>query len=389
MPRQKKQRPTKRSDGRFVCRYKGQYFYSSDPEDCLQQREDFKREERRKIVGAYYVREYANQWLDRSFPNVTPSTRAGLKTHLKTLVAEIGNVPVSEVKPSYIKKIYSGHYAGLSNSYIKAAKQLYCALFDSAVSDGLILSNPARDRTAKPHRGTIGGHRSITDQERAWIETLCTEHRAHPVAMAMLYAGLRPQEAKALNIDRDVDFDKDIITVRSTAHKDPQNGQKYAFTGKGKTERANRRIPLLPPLKTALNGKHGYLVTSAHGEQITPTTWRVLWNSYVNQMEKDINGIDKRWYGKTREQRALAEQGKLPPWVSFTVTPYDLRHSFATFCRSMKPPIELHTVISWMGHADAKMILSVYDSVTTDRDESEAERLRLSFDNRFDNQTLP
>ena len=28
MPRQKKPRPTLRSDGRYVCRYKGQYFYS-------------------------------------------------------------------------------------------------------------------------------------------------------------------------------------------------------------------------------------------------------------------------------------------------------------------------------------------------------------------------
>ena len=50
--------------------------------------------------------------------------------------------------------------------------------------------------------------------------------------MMMLYAGLRPQEAKALNIDKDVDFKRDIITVRSTAHIDPENGQKYAFTGK-------------------------------------------------------------------------------------------------------------------------------------------------------------
>ena len=69
----------------------------------------------------------------------------------------------------------------------------------------------------------------------------------------------------------------------------------------------------------------------------------------------------------------------MPPWVSFTVTPYDLRHSFATMCRSMQPPIEIHTVIAWMGHADSKMILKVYDSVTDERDKTEAERLRSAF----------
>ena len=377
MPREKKQRPTKRSDGRYVCRYKDQYFYSTDPDDCIRQREEFKEAERRGRIASYFVKEYALQWLDRSFPNIAPSTKNGLKTHLKTLINAIGDMPVAQVKPSDIKAIYSDKYNGLSNSYIKAAKQLYCSMFDAAVADGLILSNPARDRTAKPHKGTYTGHRAITPQERTWIETLCTDHRAHPIAMTMLYSGLRPQEVKALNIDKDVDFKNEIITVRSTAHIDPENGQKYAFTGKGKTDRANRQVPLLPPLKAALEGQHGYLVTSAHGERITRTTWRVLWNSYVTHMETAINGIDRRWYGRTKEHKdILAAGGKLPPWVSFTVTPYDLRHSFATLCRDMNPPIEIHTVIAWMGHADAKMILKVYDEVTDNRDKSEAERLR-------------
>ena len=377
MPREKKQKLKKRPDGRYACRYHNQWFYSTDHDDCLRQREEFKQQEKRGLIMAYFVREYAEKWLDRSFPNVAPSTKRGYNSHLQTLLNAIGNLPLSDVKPSDIKAVYSSHYKGLSNSYVKAAKQLYCALFDSAVADGLITANPARDRTAKPHKGKVGGHRSITRQERQWIETLCTDHRAHAVAMVMLYAGLRPQEAKALHIDKDIDFKRETITVRNTAHIDHDNGQKYAFTGQGKTERANRQIPLLPPLKQALTGKHGYLVTTAHGERITRTTWRVLWNSYVTCMETAINGVQRRWYGRTREHKALlAAEKDLPPWVSFTVTPYDLRHSFATMCRDAKPPIELHTVIAWMGHADAKMILHIYDSVTNERDQQEAERLK-------------
>jgi integrase len=199
--------------------------------------------------------------------------------------------------------------------------------------------------------------------------------------MAMLYAGIRPQEAKAFDIDKDVDFKNETLSVRQTAHIDPKNRQRYVITDKGKTENANRTIPLLPPLKAALTDKHGLLITSAHGEPVTRTTWRVVWRSYVAQMETAINGIDRRWYGRTKEHKdIIAAGGKLPEWVSFTVTPYDLRHSFCTMCRDMKPPIELHTVIAWMGHADAKMILSVYDSVTDDRDITEAERLRNAFD---------
>ena len=382
MPRERKQKLKKRADGRYACRYKNEWFYSwISSDDALKQREEFKEAEKRGKIMRYFVKEYAEKWLVMSRPDIAPSTMQGLSTHLKKLNNVIGSFPLSDVKPSDMKEVYSTQYNGLSNSYIKAAKQLYCSMFDSAVADGLILSNPARDRAAKPHKGETGGHRSITPQERQWILTYCTDHRAFPAVMAMLYAGIRPQEAKALDIDKDVDFKNKTLSVRQTAHIDPKNRQRYVITDEGKTEKANRTIPLLPQLKAALTDKHGLLITSAHGEPVTRTTWRVVWRSYVAQMETAINGIDRRWYGRTKEHKEIiAAGGKLPEWVSFTVTPYDLRHSFCTMCRDMKPPIELHTVIAWMGHADAKMILSVYDSVTDDRDTTEAERLRNAFD---------
>lgn len=380
MPRIKQQKLKKRPDGRYACRYHAQWFYAATQEECLRLREEFKAAEKRGRVAAYFVDGFARSWLVRSHPDIAPSTMTGLRKHVDNLCAVIGHLPLADVKPSDIKQVFTAKYAGLSNSYIKAAKQLYCAMFDSAVADKLIDSNPARDRTAKPHRGTVGGHRSITPQEQQWINTLCTGHRAHPVAMAMLYAGLRPQEAKALVIERDVDFARETITVRETAHTDAENGQKYAFSAQGKTARANRTIPLLPPLKDAIFGRTGLLVTSAHGQPVTKTTWRVLWRSYVSSMETAINGVPRRWYGRTREHKAMIAAGQpLPPWVSFTVTPYDLRHSFATLCRSMCPPIELHTVIRWMGHADARMILHVYDSVTDSREQGEAARLKNAF----------
>lgn len=378
MPRQKKQVLKKRKDGRYACRYKDQWFYSLiSSDDALRQREEYREAEKRNKIAVYFVSEYAQRWLERAYPNPNPRTFDAVKRHVKILSDAIGDLPVNDVKPSDIKDIYATHYAKLSHEYIKQAKWIFCAVFDSAVADGLILTNPARDRTARPHQGTVGGHRSITQQEREWILNLCKDHRAHTLAMAMLYAGLRPQEAKALVIDRDVDFERETITVNQTAHADPENVQKYVHTAHGKTDKANRTIPLLPPLKTALQGKTGLLATSAHGEQVTRCTWHWLWESYRIHMEREINGVPKRWYGKTKEHKALLAEGKkLPPWVSFNVTPYDLRHSFCTMCRDMKPPIELHTVINWMGHADATMILKIYDTVGDDRDEAEAQRLR-------------
>lgn len=375
MPREKKQRLKKRTDGYYVCRYKDQWFYSLDPDEPLAMRDEYKRLEKQALLSVPTVNEFAEKWIDRAYPSVAKTTKAQLKIHLKKLTDAIGHQLLTDVKPSDIKQIYSDRYLGLSKSYISAGKQLFCSLFDSAVADGYLRVNPARDKTAKPHRGTEGSHRQITPQERTWIETLCTDHRAHPAVMAMLYAGIRPQEMKAVKIERDVDFKAETITLHQFAHIDDSNH--YKMTKEGKTDQAARTIPLFPPLKKALTGKSGYLIQSAKGERVTIQAWKSAWESYVVCMETAINGIQKRWYGRTKEHKKILDNGgKLPPWIEFTVVPYDLRHSFCCMCRDADPPVELKTCVRWMGHKDAKMILRIYDEASDNRSEKEAERLK-------------
>lgn len=374
MPREKKPRLKRRKDGRYKCKFQGVQFYGNTPEEAFALRDAYKESVNKGFSSRTTVIDYSLPWLKRTFPTVANSTYAGLAIHLQHLIDSIGEKRIGEVIPSDIKEVYSTHYAGLSASYAKSARQLYCSLFDSAVADGLCRSNPAREKTAKPHKGNKPKDRVLAPQERRWIETLCTGHRAFPAVMTMLYAGLRPQEVKAIDIDRDVDFINDTITVRKTAHTDSDNAQKYDFTSEGKTKLANRSIPLLPPLKQALKGKHGLLITSAHGEPVTKTTWRVAWNSYITEMETAINGIQRRWYGRTTEQKRLAAEGKLPEWIDFDIVPYTLRHAFcANICRDAG--VDLNTCRRWMGHADAQMILKVYDSVSEDRADAERKKV--------------
>lgn len=375
MPREKRQHLKRRADGYYVCRYKNQWFYSLDEDECLELRKEYKRLENQALLSVPTVQDFADKWIDRAYPSVAKNTKSQLKIHLKKLTGAIGHQLLTDVKPSDIKQIYSDRYLGLSKSYISAGKQLFCSLFDSAVADGYLRVNPARDKTAKPHKGTEGTHRQITPQERTWIETLCTDHRAHPAVMAMLYAGIRPQEMKAVKIERDVDFKAETITLHQFAHIDDSNH--YKLTKEGKTDQAARTIPLFPPLKKALTGKSGYLIQSASGERVTIQAWKSAWESYVVCMETAINGIQKRWYGRTKEhKKILDEGGNLPPWIEFTVVPYDLRHSFCCMCRDADPPVELKTCVRWMGHKDAKMILKIYDEASDNRSEKEAERLK-------------
>ena len=371
MPREKKNKI--RKDGRYCRKWHGIPFYSyiSD-DDAKAQRDAYKAAHQSgKVFPKMTLTEYALPWLKRTYPDVKDSTYTGLAIHLQHLTDALGDKKISDILPSDIKDVYSLHYKGLSDSYIRSAKQLYCALFDAAVADRLIVSNPAREKPAKPHKGTKPKERILTPQQRQWINTLCTDHRAYPAVMTMLYAGIRPQEAKAIDIDRDIDFEHDTITVRKTAHID---GYGYEFTDEGKTDWSNRIIPLFPPLKQALQDRHGLLITTADGEPVTMSSWRTLWSSYLFSMETAINGLWKRWYGKTKEhKKILADGGKLPPWIEFKIVPYTLRHAFCTMCRDSG--VEINTCRKWMGHADTKMILKVYDSVSDNRSETERQKV--------------
>lgn len=364
MPRGRRPHLKQRKDGRYRVKYKGKEFYGATEDEAYERMDSYANEY--DFIPKTTI-EYAIPWLQRTFPAVKDSTYTGLAIHLQHLIDSIGHKLLSEITPSDVKQVYSTYYKNLSNTYILSAKQLYCSLFDSAVADGLMRSNPARDRTAKPHRGKKPEERVLTAQQREWINTLCTNHRAWPAVMTMLYAGLRPQECKAFDIDRDVDFEHDIITIHESAHL---NGQKYAISGELKTEWSNRRIPLFPPLKAALSERHGPLITNAHGGEITPQTWKVVWNSYLFNMETAINGVQKRWYGKKKGQSNVQD---LQPWIDFRIVPYTLRHAFCAFCRDSG--VEINTCRKWMGHADTKMILNVYDAVSEDRFEQERAKI--------------
>ena len=370
MPREKKPTLKRRKDGRYRCVYHGIQFYGATPEEAFAARDEYKLSSQKGFSGRSTVSEYALPWLKRSYPSVADSTYTGLAIHLQHLIDCIGDKQLSDILPSDLKQVYATEYRGLSNSYIRSAKQLFCALFDSAQADRLIASNPARDKTAKPGKGKKPKERVLTAKQREYIETFCTNHRMHPAVMAMLYAGLRPQECKAMNIDRDIDFEHNTITVQEQVHI---NGQKYDVSGELKTDWSKRTIPLFQPLKTALQGRTGMLITSAHGKPVTIQTWKTGWQSYLYCMETAINGISKRWYGKTKDQQIKKEAGDLPAWIDFDIVPYTLRHAFCAFCRDNN--VDINTCRRWMGHSDAKMILKVYDSVSSDREQSEREKV--------------
>lgn len=375
MPRMKKEKLKIRKDGRYVTKYKGHSFYGKTSEEAISKREAYKKEEysgNQAVLNSPLLSVFAERWLKSTKPTASYGTKQKDQCYIRKLINRFGDKKIKDIKPVELKEFYSDTFLTCSDSYIKSASRVYKNLFDAAVENGYCKTNPARMHSAEPHKGYKNSHRSITPEERNWILSNCKDHKLYPAVIAMLYAGIRPPEAKALNIDKA--FDRKNMALSLTEFVHIKDNNHYEVTTTGKTKNSRRKIPVFPPLYEAIKNKTGFLIPTKDGKTITVQAWKSAWNSYVTQMETAINGCPKRWYGKTKEHKAMLDAGEtLPPWRSFTVVPYDLRHSFCTMCRDNG--VEINTCIHWMGHSDATMILKIYDEVSEDRSSQEAEKL--------------
>lgn len=371
MPKLKTKQPKRRKDGRYELVYHGRSFYGKTPEEAEEKRQQFReRSERGLDPARERVSDYASDWLPINRHDVAPKTYALYESFVRMLSACLVDKTLAEVKPSDIKRIYTTRFKNASDSHIRHFKNLICAIFDSAVEDGYCMFNPVRSKKATPHKGTAGTHRQLEPWERELI--LNTPARCRPVAMTMLYAGLRDSEALALDVGRDVDFVAGVIHVRSFRHVD---GNRVWVSNQGKTPAAVRDVPLVPALADALKQIPSLLI-DMDGQVLTTSGWRNAWRVYVNELEVALNGCRKRWYGK----RDCDKDNPPPPWRSVTIRPYDLRHSFCTACRDIG--IDPHVLQVWMGHSDISMIMKVYDHVSSERIAEEVKKIEKTADNR-------
>lgn len=363
MPRPKKQHLKQRADGRYACRYRDKWFMGATEDEALSAREAYKQAEKagnlRMLSAGPSVAEYAARWISVHKAAVTPKVYNDYAKQLDVLTEALGRMPLRDVTPTDAKSVYT-HYLGYSDSTIRRARMLYVSMFSAAVEDGWIHRNPFAAESAKPHKGTAGTHRALTPEEDRLI--LSTPSPLRLAVLAMRYAGLRRGEALAVDIDRDVDFTRHTLTVREAIRFEGNRGT----VAPPKTEHAFREIPLLDILERELKDRHGLLAPSAKGTIMSEIAFRRAWERYIHDLERALNGgYDRRWYGRTAAQRAQAEAGALPPYRELTIRPHDLRHSYCTMLRDAG--VDMKLAILWLGHADEKMVLRIYDHPTESR----------------------
>ena len=373
MPRKNDKPP--RSDGRFQAKYHGKYFYSYvSQEDADAQRDEYKYQCEHGIdqIRNMTVSDYAGQWLPVAKASVSDKCYNDYAVQLEALTAVCGDKYLNAVLPLDIKKVWQ-HYVGYSASTIHRARMLYRALFASAVENGYCRSNPVEKDDAQPHKGTSGSHRNIEPWERKVIETF--PHRMQAPAMLMLYAGLRRGEMLAFTGS---DVHDQFISVKQAVRFE-QNQPVFVDP---KTDAGTRDIPIFDKLEPYLKDLKGYILPNKNGKACSETAFRNAWNDWKNSIELMLNNCkQKRWYFLDRSYRGRdprrydqiqqllakgekekADALRFMDWKEWTVRPHDLRHSFCVMLRDAGVDIKL--AIRWMGHADEKMILKIYDHIT-------------------------
>lgn len=106
MPRQHLKQ---RSDGRYACRYKDQWFMGSTEREALEAREQYKLREKagmKKDASHTTVREYASKWLPVHRHDASTRHYNDCANHLNRLLDCIGDMIMQDVTPSDIKRVW-------------------------------------------------------------------------------------------------------------------------------------------------------------------------------------------------------------------------------------------------------------------------------------------
>ena len=370
MPRQTL---TKREDGRYKCKYGKKQFYGRTQAEALRKRDAWILAEKSGLdhqKEGIFFRDYALNWIRVYRADAGAPQRKQYMNMMESFADYLPKKSMRDITAMDVQN-FCNQLTAYSNSYISKFMTIIRGVFKSAYADGILLRNPL-DNVVRPKGKKTEGHRPLENWERNLIADTCQEHRFGLAAMTMMLAGLRRGEVLALNVDRDVDFENHTITVREAVSF--REGNQAVLTD-GKTENAQRIIPMAQPLEDALKGHHGLLCTKEDGSLISESAFERLYQSWITFLEARMNGCHKRWYGKTREQKeVLAAGGTLPPWQEITIRCHDFRVDFCT--RAYFAGIPIKTLQSWMGHADASLIMQVYAKLTQEQEETDAEKLR-------------
>lgn len=288
---------------------------------------------------------YARHWLGIKQNSLSESRMMVLNALVNKHITDIKDILLIDLTKSDIQKCINklnGHY-----SEQKELRNMIRSILEDAIDDGLIYRNACRKVTIgkKPAART----RALTPAEKRAIPECDFTKEEKCFVYLLWYAGLRPEEVRALTI-HSVDLDNETIHVESCL----AFGKNQGRLKETKTPAGVRDIDILPPLLPVLRDymlsiSQLYLFTQTSGELHTKTTYRRFWKKIYDKINLQLGGRNQ----VIKKGEIIQEAMK-----ATDITPYVFRHEYATIL--YYSGIDIKEAARLMGHTDTAMILNVY-----------------------------
>lgn len=300
------------------------------------------------------AQEWSEFWLKSTKEGaVQPSTYHAYRAFVNRFQSQFGPRAIASITPIELDASVNS-LTGMSSSTIIKYRNTIKAIFEAAAANGIIRRSPATQ--LKRLKGESGTHRNLTDEEIGICIKAAQQHRFGLCTMLMLFGGLRRGEAIYFDVDRDVDFDTWLISVRGAYHFD----KSQAIPGKPKSDAGIRSFVAPPPLRPFLTAHKGQgaAFTPLNGGPITLISVDRAWESFITLVSDLQNGFTKRWPKKD-------ENGDPLPYIRSNIRTHDLRHTTATLL--FDADVDVKTAQRILGHSHVSITLGIYAHLTEEK----------------------
>jgi integrase len=287
--------------------------------------------------GSVKVSDYLWQWLEGKKLEVRTQTIQSMRTKLKHIVTEIGDMRLDAVTPAHIRRAYRSALDHLSPRTLSVVHTHLQEAFKDAVEESFIAKNPMR---SVPMPRWEDQERALLDPAQLGLLLAKLETHRHYALYALLaFTGIREGEAFALKWS-DIDWDAGSLKIQRGLARLPGGG--YVL-GPLKTKGSRRRIKIVPTLLDALRHHQDRQVFEMSGK-----TWEEPGLVFAGLRGQPLNAS----LARNGLVAALQEAG-LPP-----MRIHDLRHSFATIASSGN--VQPQNLQRLMGHSNLSTTFGIY-----------------------------
>lgn len=320
----------------------------------------------------------STRWVPNNVAHLEAKTRAGY-AHLigRWLEDTFADVPLQRITPDRIRDWQAAQLATLPKSgrgtyAIKRAQKLLRQILQRAAEDGYIDRNPA-DVVRHPKVPKAMARRGISIAQIERLRRGARTERDRALISTLAYAGLRPGELQALRwrdigeqtilVEKSADDDGRIKGTKTDAHRTVKLLDYLAADLKAWREAAGRP----GPMELVFPAAGGAPFTSVDWGNWRSRSWTAAWQAAAAQAARDAGAEPG-----TPEALKAAEAALVAP--ANRVTPYELRHSFASML--LASGMQAHSVAKQLGHKP-EMTVKTYGHVI---DEYEGRRQPLNVD---------